>query len=273
MDQPGNFALVTGASSGIGRYISDALARRGYNIIAISNQPSKLEELKAHLEKTCRISVISINMDLAMENSAKRVFDYCEDHNLPVEVLVNNAGILIYGETVQAGYARIQSLLQLHVTTPALLCRLFGERMIGRGKGYILNVSSIAAVMPYPTISIYGPTKTFLRHFTRSIRTEMKSQGIHVTCLLPGATDTSFYNENNFSVEKGKKLGFVKRPEKVANAGVKALFKNRAECIPGLLNKLVVRLVPLLPHFLIALIYKRVRHARSTDSSPTQVNP
>lgn len=262
MDQHHNYALVTGASSGIGRYVSIALAQRGFPIIAVSNQPDNLEELKVHLEKTYSISVITLNMDLSAENAARQVFNYCEDHDLPVEVLVNNAGMLIYGETVQADDARIESLLQLHVMTPTLLCRLFGERMIHQGKGYILNVSSISAVMPYPTISLYGPTKTFLRHFTRSIRTEMNPLGINVTCLMPGATDTSFYGENIFSIERGKRLGMIKTPEKVAGAAIRALFKNRAECIPGLLNKLVVKLSPLLPYFLISILYSRSRRSR-----------
>jgi short-subunit dehydrogenase len=261
MNTSSNYALVTGACSGIGRSISITLARRGYHIVAVSNQPDKLEELKAHIERTCSISVMTLNTDLSAENSARLVFDYCEDHKLPVEVLVNNAGMLIYGETVQADFGRMESVLRLHVTTPALLCRLFGERMIRNGKGYILNVSSISAVMPYPTISIYGPTKTFLLHFTRSIRTEMNPMGINVTCLLPGATDTSFYDGNNFNIDRVRKGGMVTAPEKVAGAGIKALFRNRAECTPGLLNKLAVAFVPLFPHFLITLIYRRLRRS------------
>ena len=94
--------------------------------------------------------------------------------------------------------------------------------------------------MPYPTISLYGPAKSFIRHFTRAIRTEMKPHGIRVCCLLPGATDTSFYGENLFNITRGRKLGLVKRPETVAKAGVNALFRNRRESIPGLLNKFVV---------------------------------
>jgi short-subunit dehydrogenase len=254
-----NYALVTGASSGLGWYLSDALVRRGYNLIAVSNQPEELGELKKKLEQSYPVSVVTVNMDLAEDRAAKSIFEYCEKHRLQVDVLVNNAGMLIYGEALSVEYLRTQSILQLHMTTPALLCRLFGEKMMKRRKGYILNVSSISAVMPYPTISFYGPTKSFLRNFSRALRTELKPMGVNVTCLLPGAMDTRLLQEYHFNLNKAKKVRVVEHPEKVAREGIKALFRNRSECIPGMLNKLTVWLLPLVPQFIIGLIYKRSR--------------
>ena len=254
-----NYALVTGASSGLGWYISYTLVRRGYNLIAVSNQPSELEELKKKLEETFPVSVVTVNMDLAEEKAAKSLFDYCEEHNYQVDILVNNAGMLIYGEALTVQYSRARSILNLHMTTPALLCRLFGEKMIKNGMGYILNVSSISAVMPYPTISLYGPTKSFLRNFSRAIRTELKPMGVHVTCLLPGPMDTRLLQEYHFNLKKAKKVRIVEHPEKVARAGIKALFRNRPECIPGMLNKLTVWFLPFVPQSVIGLIYRRSR--------------
>ena len=190
MESPEKYALITGASSGIGWYISDELAKKGYNIVAVSNQPARLDDLKKKLESDYRISVSVLNIDLSPENSAQLVFDFCSERNLTVEVLVNNAGTLHFGETLKMDHFRMKSIMSLHMTTPAMLCRLFGEKMIKRHKGYILNTSSISSVMPYPTISLYGPTKAFLRHFTRALRTEVKRYGIKVTCLIPGATAT-----------------------------------------------------------------------------------
>jgi len=219
-----NYALVTGASSGLGWRFSELLAERGYNLIAVSNEPEGLEQLKEYLGITYAIKVIMVNMDLSTETAAKSLYDYCEKQNLPVEVLVNNAGMLVYGEADRIRYAQAQAILQLHVTTPALLCRLFSEKMIQNGKGFILNVSSISAVMPYPTISFYGPTKTFLRHFTRALRTELKPLGLNVNCL---------------------------------RSGLRALYRNRPECIPGFMYKLVVWFLPIIPQFMIRLIYRR----------------
>lgn len=256
---PENYALVTGASSGLGWYLSDALVKRGYNLIAVSNQPAELEELKKKLEKSYPVSVVTHNMDLAQENSAKSIFDYCEEHRFKVDILVNNAGMLVYGEALTVEYSKAKSILNLHMTTPALLCRLFGEKMKKNGKGYILNVSSISAVMPYPTISFYGPTKSFLRNFSRALRTELKPMGVNVTCLIPGAMDTKLLKEHHFNPKTAKKVRFVKHPEKVARAGIKAVFRKRSECIPGMLNKLTIWLLPIVPYFIIVLIYRRSR--------------
>lgn len=254
---PESYALVTGASSGLGWHLSEKLAQRGYSLIAVSNQPAKLEELKKKLEKNHIVTVVTLDMDLARENSAKSIFDFCKENSYRVDILINNAGMLVYGEAITLEYSTARTILNLHMTTPALLCRLFGEKMKENGQGYILNVSSISAVMPYPTISFYGPTKSFLRSFTRALRTELKPEGVQVTCLLPGAMDTNLFGAYQFDLKKVKKVRVVKDPEKVAQAGLKALFRNRSECIPGMLNKLTIWLLPLVPHFIIVLIYRR----------------
>jgi short-subunit dehydrogenase len=251
------YALVTGASSGIGWHFAESLARKGYSVVAVSNQPAQLDDLKKKLEQVYGINVITLNTDLAQENSAQQVFDFCNRKNLIIEVLVNNAGIFFFEEVTRVDYSLMKSILGLHMRTPALLCRLFGEQMIKRQRGYILNVSSISAVMPYPGLSLYGPTKAFLRHFTRAFRTEMKAYGVHVTCLIPGATDTALYDASKYNTPLLIKLGIMKKPVTVANAGIRALYKNRAVCIPGLLNKLVLLLFPVLPHFIISIIYRR----------------
>lgn len=253
------YALVTGASSGIGWHMARELAARGYGIVAVSNQPHQLADLKSELERHFRIGVLTLELDLSDQNAASVVFGFCRDQKLPVEVLVNNAGMMHYGELVNTREVIIRSMLNLHMHTPAMLCRLFGESMQENQKGYILNVSSISAAMAYPKISLYGPTKTFLRRFTRALRHEMKGAGVHVTCLIPGATNTALYDTSRINVSLAIKLHLMKKAEDVARAGVKALFRNRAVRIPGTLNKLVVFLFPLIPAFVIARVYKLVR--------------
>jgi short-subunit dehydrogenase len=254
-----NYALVTGASSGLGWHLSELLAQKGYHLIAASNEPEGLDQLKMHLVANAAIKVFTVNINLAGESSARALFDYCEKLGLTVEVLVNNAGMLAYGEAYRIPYAEARDILQLHVTTPALLCRLFSDKMIKNGKGFILNVSSISAVMPFPTISFYGPTKTFLRHFTRALRTELKGMGLHVTCLLPGAMDTRLLDRYHFNRRVTRRFRILLHPREVAQAGIKALFRNRPECIPGWLNKLVVWILPVIPRSIIALIYRNHR--------------
>jgi uncharacterized protein len=263
LDEVMKYALITGASSGIGWHFAELLAKKGYSVVAVSNQPEKLADLKNKIVQD-RIKVETINIDLAQENSARQVFEYCKGKNLEVEVLINDAGMFFFGEAARVDSERTTSMIMLHVLTPTLLCRYFGEEMIKRRKGYILNVSSISAVMPYPGISLYGPTKAYLRHFTRALRTEMKFYGINVTCLIPGATDTGLYDASKYNSSFLMKLGIMKKPFIVARAGVRALFRNRAECIPGLLNKLVILILPVVPHFIISMINRKTNVVRKS---------
>ena len=268
------YALVTGASSGIGRHISEELARRGYSIIAVSNQYEQLQVLKKELEKKYSIAVIPFEINLAKPGAGNKVFNYCLKKGYDVEVLVNNAGILVVGEAVRIDSSTAETILQLHIITPALMCRLFGGNMAERQKGYILNVSSISAVMPYPTISFYGPTKTFLRYFSRAFRSEIAPYNVKVTCLLPGATHTALYDTYNINVSLAMKLGIMKKAQYVARAGIKALFAGRAESVPGLLNKLVIRLLPLIPDFIIIRINRRriMKKQRTTDGTSINIS-
>jgi short-subunit dehydrogenase len=265
MEDVMKYALVTGASSGIGWHFAELLAKKGYSVVAVSNQPERLADLKNKLEHENSITVEIINIDLAQENSALRVFEYCKAKNLEIEVLINDAGMFFFGESARIDPSRMKSMIMLHVLTTTLLCRLFGEQMIDRKIGYILNVSSISAIMPYPGISIYGPTKAYLRHFTRALRTEMKFYGINVTCLIPGATDTGLYDAGKYKSSFLMKMGIMKKPEVVAGKSLRALFKNRAECIPGLLNKLVVILLPLIPSFIIGTINRKTNVVRKNS--------
>ncbi len=253
------YAVVTGASSGIGWHISKELAVKGYSVVAVSNQAEQLNNLKSELEEVYQIDVQTLECDLSESGAAESVFDFCQQKELQVEVLVNNAGMFVYGEVVGADKEKVRSILQVHMNTPVMLCRFFGELMAKNHMGYILNVSSISAVMPYPTISLYGPTKTFLRKFTRALRTELKETGVNVLCLLPGATATSLYDTKNINLPLAMRLGIMKKPEVVAKAGVKALFKRHGECIPGLLNKFVIRIMPLIPNILIGFIYRKTK--------------
>jgi short-subunit dehydrogenase len=206
------YAVVTGASSGIGWHISKELAARGYSIVAVSNQSVALMNLKSELQETYGVTILTIDCDLSTTGAAELIYNYCRQKELQVEVLVNNAGMLVHGEVLNVDMKRINTILQLHMNTPVLLCRLFGARMVENQNGYILNISSISAAMPYPTISLYGPTKNFLRGFTRALRSELKGNGLSVSCLIPGATATALYDTAQLNVPLLVRLGIMKRP-------------------------------------------------------------
>jgi len=254
------YAVITGASSGIGWFVAVELAKKGYSIVGVSNQAEALDKLKSELEKKYNIKVLTYCCDLARNDAAEMVFNFCQQRSLEVDVLVNNAGILVYGEVIRIDIEKTKNILQLHMNTPAVLCRLFADVMVKKNSGYILNVSSISSVMPFPVISLYGPTKTFIRQFTKALGFEMKGTGVHVSCLLPGATATALYDPKKVNIAKAMKLGVMKSPEDVAKAGVEALFKNKAECIPGVINKIIMFIIPILPNFLIDYIYRKKKN-------------
>lgn len=224
----------------------------------VSNQEAELATCCKQIQTLYAVTCLPLCADLSQPDAAKELYTYCLQHEIQVDILVNNAGILLYSEVTAAPPERVQLILQLHIHTPVLLCRYFGAAMQERRFGKILNISSISAVMPYPGISLYGPTKTMLRYFSRALRAEMQAYQVVVTCVLPGATATALYDPNVVNVKLGKKLGIMQTPEFVARKSIQALMKNRAECIPGLLNKLTVLFIPLVPMTLITWIHNRV---------------
>lgn len=251
------FAIITGGTSGIGLEMARILAKKGYDLFIVSNQEEQLGEVKAELENNYGVSCFTLNLDLSHPNSAQILYNHCKENNWVIDVLINNAGMLVFSEVIATNTKRVETILQLHINTPSLLCHYFGEDMRNRGKGNILNVSSISSVMPYPGISLYGPSKTYMRYFTRAFRTEMKIYDVNVTCLLPGATETGLYDPKRINLKLAKRLGIMQTANHVAEKAIKALFKNKAECIPGIINKLTVWFLPLLPNWLIFQIHKR----------------
>ena len=252
-----NIALITGGSSGIGLAIAHELAKLKYNLLLVSNQATELVQSKKDLEQQYGINCMLLESNLATIDAAHQVFDFCLEQKLNIEILINNAGFLIMSEIIDAHPDALSKMIQLHIHSTTMLCRLFGEQMKTRNLGHILNVSSISAVMPYPIISLYGPTKTYLRYFTRAFRTEMQPHGVNVTCLIPGATVTGLYDLTNVNVARLKSLGIFQMPQFVASRAVKGLMKRRAVVVPGLLNKITIRVMPLIPTFIIAALNKR----------------
>lgn len=252
------YALITGASSGIGLEISKILGAKGYNLILVSNQGKELVELANQLSDQHQIKTCFFECDLSKDGAAQEVFKFCIDFE--VEVLINNAGFFFFGEAVEANHELAVKMLNLHVRTTSLMCTLFGKLMKNRKKGYILNTSSISAYKDFPGIAYYGSSKSYIKSFTRSLRTELKRYGIHVTCLLPGATATNLYDPNVVNVPKAKKLGIMLSAEKVARKGIKALFNNRSKVVPGLTTKLMNFFARATPHWLIYQITKHVKY-------------
>jgi hypothetical protein len=250
-------ALVTGACSGIGKAIASRLAALGCELVLVSNRAEALGSAAAEIRSAHGVVVHDIVLDLARPEAAAELYRAVQTAGLAVDVLVNNAGMFFFGEVADAVPAKANALLQLHVVTPSLLCTYFGREMRARRHGHILIVSSLAAWRDFPGIGYYGSSKKYLRGFARSLRSELSVYGVRVTCLAPGATATGLYDLTGIPVERARRWGVMMDADAVAKAGLRALFANKAECMPGLSSRLMRIAAGLAPQWLIDLIRRR----------------
>lgn len=251
--------MITGGSSGIGYAIAKELAGRGYNLVLASNQKEKLNEVCEELANQYQIKTRSIFIDLAETGAAQKLYDWCRKEQIEVEILVNNAGIFVFGEVVETNPEKAQQMLTLHTTTPALLCTLFGKDMKQRRSGHILNISSLAAFMPYPGISLYSSSKNFLKCFSRSLRTEMIDYNVNVTCICPGAVSTRLFELSDADYKKAIKSGVMMPSEKLARLAVDSMFRKKALLVPGFINRIFLIIIYLVPQSIILLIRRYSR--------------
>ena len=260
MDEDKNFALVTGASSGIGLAMSRELARRGYPLLLISNEEEKIFETAGETGKEFKVRTIPLYMDLAQRDSAKKIFDYCGNNNIKIEILVNNAGIFFFRDITDTMSERIEMTINLHILTPSLLCRLFAEQMtLENRKGYILNMASIAAWMMMPGITLYNATKSYLRCFSRAMRNEIFNRNISITTVCPGAVATGLYGLAPRYMKLGISLGIIITPERLASKAIHRMFQKKSEYIPGgLVNRLFICIFKSLPEWLIRRIKRKL---------------
>ena len=251
-----SYALITGSSSGIGRHYASELARRGYGIIAVSNQVEALDATVAELKREYGVEAHAMFADLSNPDSAKMLYDECEQRGWEVEILVCNAGMLLFGTLMRTEPERLHTIVDLHCTTTTLLVRYFGDRMKERRRGRILIMSSSTAWLPYPTISHYSATKAYLKNFAMAIWYELHRYGVSVTVVFPGAVDTPFYKLNDKLRRRFVALGVMMRPEVIARRGVRAMMRGRRRLTPGFFTKLVVVICALLPARVLDVIIR-----------------
>lgn len=254
-----NYALVTGGCSGIGFAYASVLAEQGYDVLIVSNKESENEIAANRLKEHYHVDVRTYAIDLARVDAAQELFDFCRREAMVVEVLVNNAGMFYFDLITQVPLARTAAMLELHITTPALLCALFGGEMKKRGKGYILNAASICAWMQFPGLAVYANSKLFLKGFTRSLASEFNDFGVNVCAVCPGAVDTDLYNLTPEIRKKCRRWGVMLSPEQVARKGVKALLKGKVWYVPGKINFLFIFLVKIAPHSFINFLKRKLK--------------
>ena len=243
------FALITGASGGIGLEIARLFARDGIHLLLVARSEDKLSAIKQEIEQQYSVTVHYLPADLSRSESIKSIEDYVEQNRLQIGYLVNNAGFGDYGRFTERDLQKYREMLALNINTLMELTYIYAQKMVERGKGRILNVSSIAALQPVPLMAVYGATKAFVLSFTEAIRNELKKTGVSITALLPGPTATNFFNQAEaYNVPMFR---LVMSPRKVALGAYKALMKGKKRVIPGFLNQCLAFVVNVLPGNLV----------------------
>lgn len=251
------YALVTGASSGCGYEYARILAKKGYNLLIVSNEDAIYEKANI-LRADFPVRVISLVRNLGVQDAAKDLHNYCTDNDIEIEVLINNAGVYHDRDFMDDSEAFNMLIMNLHMITPAMLIYYFGQDMAQRGKGYVLNMCSVTADIAVQRLGSYGSTKAFLRNFSRSLYVEMKDKGVIITDMTPGAINTGLYNIKPWATKIGLLLGYIVQPNYLARRGVNAMFRGRAKVsVPFVWNYLLIWLVVLfVPTCLLRLIRK-----------------
>lgn len=265
------YALVTGAASGMGRVYARRLALMGYNVVIVDINGKGLEETEAIVkaevaasdrvpqEMKERLRIFRIVQDLSQTDAADSIFEKTEAEGCKIEVLVNNAGIMYCQGIAETSERMLKLIMMVHMVTPLMLCRKYVGPMKERGKGYILNISSLAAWMDWPGIGMYGNTKRFVKDYSRELRLECQKTGVSVTNAYFGAVDTPLVPLKDSLRKVARGLTVMIRPEKAVDKALSATFHRRRGTMPGLLNKIFWPFIIILPDCLLGWIYRKVK--------------
>jgi uncharacterized protein len=234
-------AVVTGASSGIGYELARKLAERGYDLVMVAENSDKLNEAANTLSEIDEVTQVeAVQADLSQREGVKKVYEAIRTLQRPVDLLCANAGVGVYGGfSEETDLEEEIGLINLNVTSQVHLIKLISRDMLTRGGGDILITSSVAGVLPGPRMAVYAASKAFLRSFGQAIRNELKDKGINVTVLMPGPTDTEFFDRAQMQgtvVDESPKQD----PAEVAEAAIQALSEGSDHVVPGLKNKLQI---------------------------------
>ena len=251
-------ALVTGASSGIGLTFARELARQGHDVLLVSNQEAELAQAAANIEHDFHVSATALYKDLTSPTAAQEIYDFCSERHIETDILINNAGVFFFNYLHRVPMEQIEQILLLHVLNTTRLTRLFGKDMQQRRRGYILNMSSLAGFVSLPSIQCYCATKAYIDNFSRSVWYELHPYGVNVLSVTPGAVDTGLYGLSLPLRKLALKLHVSITPERLVRKALKALFRGRKRCMPGLLNHLYLPFVKHCPDRLIFKTLKRI---------------
>lgn len=255
------YALITGATSGIGYELAKLFAEDGYNLIIVARTEEELNE-KAKEFSAQGIDVVPIAKDLFNADAPFELYDEVKSKGLTVDVLVNDAGQGQYGLFVEQDIGRYLDIIQLNISSLTVLTQLFLKDMVARNEGKILQLASIASNMPGPWQAVYHATKAYVLSLTEALISELKDSAVTMTALQPGATETDFFNKAEMQDAKimDSKMS---DPVKVAKDGYEALMKGDDKIVSGFKNKMMVGMSHVTPDTVLAEQMNKMQEPKS----------
>ena len=243
------WALVTGASSGLGVEFARQLASRGYDLVLVARRRDKLAKVAAEISEKHGIKAEIIECDLGVPGASGTLMSVLETRAIDLEVLVNNAGFGHFGLALDAPLAQHTATIQLNVTLLTELTLATTAKMVARGSGTVLNVASTGAFQPCPYTAVYAATKSYVVNFSLALNNELSPRGVRVLTMCPGPTKTEFFEVNN--VRAAAPDALVMTAERCVAIGLRSMDRGRALTITGFLNTIGVWLARSSPLWLV----------------------
>ena len=246
------YALVTGATSGIGHEFAKLFASEGYNLIIVARKQNELDKVAQELNSQYGVNVVPLAKDLFDPRAPFEVYDEVKEKGLTVDVLINDAGQGERGKFVETDLDRELDIIQLNIISLVVLTKLFLKDMVDRNEGKILQVSSVVGQLPNPLMSVYSGTKAFVLKFSEAVINELKDTAVTMTVLQPGATETDFFHKSGGETSKEWQENSLADPADVAKDGYKALMSGESKVVSGTKNKVMTAMSNVMPEQTIA---------------------
>lgn len=264
MSDDGRWAVITGATSGIGRALAFEFASGGFHVFLTGRNEEALAQVAAACAGTCGVQTDSMAADLARPECVEALVAALASRPRRYEVLVNNAGFGVHGSFASTDVCADLDLLHVQLAASLRLTKALLPAMLARRSGHILNVASVYSFAPVPFQAVYGACKAFLMSFSSSLRSELKGTGVGVTLFCPGVTQTEFRARAGIP-EKRRDAGMTAAA--AAHAAYRATLRDRAIIVPGLVNRVFVRLAGLLPAASVPEIVRFINRRRGHADS------
>ncbi len=255
------WVLITGASQGIGHEFAKLFAADGYHLILVARDQPRLAQIADDLSARHRIKVRVIAKDLASATAAREIVDELQREQIPVSILVNNAGFGVQGSFAEVDLQRHVDLIQVNITSLVQLTHLLLKPMLARGEGRILNVASVVAFLPGPFLASYYASKAFVHSFSCALAQEVAGSGVTVTTLYPGLTRTQF--QARAKLKRSEGLAMMEADE-VAGIGYRALMRGKPMVVAGWFNKVGVAISKVMPSRLMARVAGKINRQDET---------